>query len=102
MVAFLALMPSSCGARTQLAEGHGSTSSNAESDGGAGGAGGLGAGGAGFAGADAGAPPQCLCPDEPGYAPCQLPLMCCPCAPSCEDPATFNCTCSDPHACTGP
>ena len=44
--------------------------------------------------------PQCLCPDEPGYTPCVLPLMCCPCAPSCENPDTFNCTCEDPASCT--
>ena len=38
------------------------------------------------------AEPQCLCPELPGYAPCVLPLMCCPVVAACEDPDTFNCT----------
>ena len=38
------------------------------------------------------AEPQCLCPELPGYAPCVLPLMCCPVVAACEDPETFNCT----------
>lgn len=45
-------------------------------------------------------PPQCLCPDQPGYAPCVLPLMCCPCVAQCEDPATFNCSCSETMTCS--
>ncbi len=37
-------------------------------------------------------PPQCNCPDAPGYAPCVKPLECCPVVGQCEDPAHFNCT----------
>lgn len=38
------------------------------------------------------APPQCLCPDAPGYAPCEKPMECCPVVGQCKDPASFNCT----------
>jgi hypothetical protein len=42
--------------------------------------------------ADPPVPPQCLCPDAPGYAKCIAPLQCCPVVAQCKDPATFNCT----------
>jgi hypothetical protein len=48
------------------------------------------------------APPQCLCPSAPGYAPCALPLMCCPCTAACEDPATFTCSCAETATCPSP
>lgn len=44
-------------------------------------------------------PRQCLCENEPGYQPCVLPLMCCPCTEACEDPDTFLCSCSENHTC---
>lgn len=50
-------------------------------------------GGAGDGGAPVDAGTQCRCKGQPDYAPCVLPLMCCPCADHCQDPATFNCTC---------
>jgi hypothetical protein len=37
-------------------------------------------------------PPQCLCPNAPGYAPCVKPFECCPVVAQCKDPASFNCT----------
>lgn len=37
-------------------------------------------------------PPQCNCPDAPGYAPCIKPMECCPVVGQCKDPANFNCT----------
>lgn len=73
-----------------------------ESAGGVGGGGGAtaGASGASSAGASTGgggsavdAGTQCRCKGQPDYAPCVLPLMCCPCADHCQDPATFNCSC---------
>jgi hypothetical protein len=42
--------------------------------------------------AEPAAPPQCLCPDAPGYAPCIKPFECCPVVGQCKDPAMFNCT----------
>jgi hypothetical protein len=38
------------------------------------------------------APPQCLCPNAPGYAACVKPFECCPTVGVCENPATFNCS----------
>lgn len=38
------------------------------------------------------APPQCLCPDAPGYAPCVHPEECCPTVGVCKNPATWNCS----------
>lgn len=65
-----------------------SATSSAASAGGDQGAGGF---------ADAGT--QCSCKDEATFAPCALPLMCCPCTQHCEDPETFSCSCSDVPAC---
>jgi hypothetical protein len=42
---------------------------------------------------------QCSCEGEPTFAPCKLPLMCCPCTQHCEDPETFNCSCSSVPTC---
>lgn len=88
-----------CGARSSLLDPV--TRADGSGGGGAGGdtGGGQAGGDTGGAPQDGGAEAQCLCPDEPGYAPCVLPLMCCPCVAHCEDPATFNCSCTNVPTC---
>ncbi len=41
----------------------------------------------------------CGCPGTSGFRVCVLPLMCCPVTRTCEDPARFNCTGSNPPGC---
>lgn len=38
----------------------------------------------------------CGCPGSPTARVCVLPLMCCPATETCEDPAHFSCTGTDP------
>ena len=38
------------------------------------------------------APPQCICPQAPGYVTCVLPMECCPVVGVCKNPATWDCT----------
>jgi hypothetical protein len=38
----------------------------------------------------------CGCPGSPTAHVCVLPLMCCPATQTCEDPAHFSCTGSNP------
>ena len=93
-----------CGARSTL---EGGAAASAETGGApagielptAGGGGDDGSGGGGEIGGGPVAAPQCLCPNLPGYAACELPLMCCPTHASCENPATYNCTGSQAFYC---
>jgi hypothetical protein len=104
-----------CGARTTLADGDGGgygderarsgvSSAAGDNVGSAGGsvssaANATAGGNSGGGGAEPTPAPQCLCPDEPGFVECALPFMCCPCAGTCENPDSFNCSCEDPRTC---